>query len=82
MIAIVEKGPDVFYGQCKKCGSKFVYELEDITKGVYNEGVRCPICDTFFEHPKQNSNQNYQIPYTAEQDAILKSTDINGIFYQ
>jgi len=57
MIKILEEGPKEFVAICPYCGTKFAYELSDLTK-VYGTDVKkcnCPTCSQPVVH-KVNTN--------------------------
>jgi hypothetical protein len=58
MIKIIEK-PIGYKATCRKCGTKFTYEKEDLMCGCYTEYVLCPTC-------REN------ITHSVERNAIYK----------
>ncbi len=56
-IKIVGIGKTKFSAQCKRCETKFTYELSDIKTNYVNgcEEVNCPECSESYAHPDLRS---------------------------
>lgn len=54
-ITVLKKASRTFKVGCRKCGTSFSYELEDIKHNYVKggEGVWCPSCGEWTRHPTQ-----------------------------
>lgn len=48
MINILKSGKDkVFVEKCQHCGTDFSYQMDDVTRFLDNNLVKCPLCEEF-----------------------------------